>query len=427
MGKLRRYDVQTRQLSAADFDLPKIQNGTVFQSGSDAIVTDFFNYPSSPTGHIVNDATAMRVSAVYSCVEKISVISSLPKHIYEQTPAGRQRVDHDCWPLLNTEPCDAWTAASFWEREITSMLLRGDGLAEIIRAGKYSNKVAKIQPLHRETVFISMVDGRLKYKITDLNGKSYSRDQDDILHFPGFGFNGFHGMSVIQYAARNGIGIALAADTYSSEFFGNGQRPDYLLTTDGSLTPTQVVATKDALENQHRGIGNRFKPLVLQGGLKMQPLTMSAEDSQLLETRKFQVVDVCMAFGVPPQLIGAQDSTAGWAGSSLEQLNLGFTKYTLRGHIARMQQEINRKLFKNTKYFVEFNLDAFLEGDSKTQAEYFSKAVGGPGSQGWMSVNEVRKLKNLTPDTSDNSKYDSVIQSGSTITTTGKANDSATA
>jgi HK97 family phage portal protein len=427
MGRRLRHNIHTRELSAADFAAPSIQNTSFYQSGNTS-GTDFFNLPSaSPSGHVVNDITAMRVSAVYSCVEKIAVISSLPKHIYEQTSSGQQRIDHDYWALLNTEPSAAWTAASFWEREITSMLLRGDGLAEIIRPNQYSSKVSGIKPLLRESVFISMSGDRLAYKITGLDGKTYTRDQDDVLHFPGFGFNGFHGMSVIQHAAKNGIGIALAADTYSAEFFANGQRPDYLLTTDGTLSADQRKATKESLEDQHRGVGNRFKPLVLQGGLKMQPLSMTAEDSQLLETRKFQVVDVCMAFGVPPQLIGAQDSTAGWAGSNLEQLNLGFAKYTLRGHIARIVQEINRKLFKNTKYFIEFNLDAFLEGDSAAQAAYFSKAVGGPGSQGWMKVNEVRKLKNLPADDSNEGKYDSVILSGSKPLTTGQPNDTTTA
>jgi HK97 family phage portal protein len=405
--------------------MPAINNSTFFQSGDSG--SDFFNLPSaSPSGHVVNDISAMRVSAVYSCVEKIAVIASLPKHIYEKTTGGQERVDHDYWNLLNAEPCDAWTAASYWEREITSMLLRGDGLAEIIRPGKYSAKVAKIQPLIRESVFIYQADGRLAYRITGLDGKTYTRDQDDILHFPGFGFNGFHGMSVIQHAAKNGIGIALAADTYSSEFFANGQRPDYLLSTEGSLSDKQKTDTKESLENQHRGVGNRFKPLILQGGLKMQPISMTAEDSQLLETRKFQVVDVCMAFGVPPQLIGAQDSTAGWAGSSLEQLNLGFAKYTLRIHIARLQQELNRKLFKNTKFFVEFNLDAFLEGDSKSQAEYFAKAAGGPGSQGWMTVNEIRRLKNLPADESFDGRYNSVVKSGDKPVPTGSTNDTAT-
>jgi HK97 family phage portal protein len=415
MGRLKqRYNLHSRELSDADWALPSLKNATYYQSGELSQGADFFNLPLSPSGIAVTENTAMRTAAVYSCVEKIAVIASLPKHIYEQSKTGvSQRVEHDYWNLLNTEPSEAWTAASFWERTIASILLRGDGLAEIIRAGKYSPKILKIQPLYQQNVFIHIIDGRLKYKITGVNGESYTRDQDDILHFPGFGFNGYHGMSVIQYAAHNGIGIALAADQYSSEFFANGQRPDYVLTTDGTLSKEQTVATREALENQHKGLGNRFKPLVLQGGLKVTPISMTAEDSQLLETRKFQVVDVCMAFGVPPQLIGAQDSTSGWAGSSLEQLNLGFTKYTLRGHIARISQEINRKLFKNTKYYVELNLDAFLEGDSKSQAEYFSKAVGGPGSQGWMSVNEIRKLKNLRPDESNNNNYDNVIQSGS--------------
>lgn len=416
MGRLN-HSVHTRELGPDDWALPDLQNSNYYE-GSSAVNqgSDFFNLSPSPTGHVVNDRTAMRVAAVYSCVEKISVISTLPKQIYELSANGqRTRIDHDYWPLLNTEPTPAWTAASFWEREIASMLLRGDGLAEIVRGkSRYSSVAVGLRPLHREQVFIYQANDQLQYKITSLDGKVRVLSQDDILHLPGFGFNGFHGMSVIQYAAHNGIGIALAADTYSSEFFGNGQRPDYLLTTEGNLTKDQAQFAKESLENQHRGIGNRFKPLVLQGGLKMQPLTMSASDSQLLETRKFQVVDVCMAFGVPPQLIGAQDSTAGWAGSSLEQLNLGFTKYTLRGHIARFQQEINRKLFKNTKYLCEFDLSAFLEGDTAAQAAYFSTAIGGTGSQGWMTVNEVRKQNNLQPDDSNDGKYDTVIQIGST-------------
>lgn len=425
MGKRLRYSIHDRELSNADFGLPAINNSTIYQQGSSA--NDFFNLQLSSTGHVVNHVTAMRVAAVYACVEKISVIASLPKHIYEKTADGRKRVDHDYWGLLNTEPSAAWTAASFWEREIAMMLLRGDGLAEIIRAGKYSPKAVAIQPLHWENVFVSLVNGRLLYRITGLDGKSYVRDQDDILHFPGFGFNGFHGMSVIQHAARSGVGIALAADNYSSEFFANGSRPDFVLTTDGTLSDAQKESVKKSLEERHTGQGNHHKPLVLQGGLKVEPLTMTAEDSQLIETRKFEVVDICMSFGVPPQLVGAQDSTSGWAGSSLEQLNLGFTKYTLRSHISRVTQEINRKLFKGTKLFVEFNLDAFLEGDSAAQAAYFSKAVGGPGSQGWMSVNEVRKLKNLPPDDSNDGSYDNVIKSGTKPLLTGQPNDTAAA
>lgn len=425
MGRLKRHSIHTRELTANDWALPTVQNSTTVYQTADS-GTDFFNLPSSPAGIAVTDNSAMTVSAVYSCIEKIAVIASLPKHIYEKTADGRQRVDHPYWDYLNTEAAPAWAASSFWERMITMMLLRGDGLAEIVRPFSKSDTnpgIAKIVPLNRAAVWIYQDGSYLKYRVTHTNGKTYVLDQSDVLHFPGFSFNGFHGMSVIQHAARTGVGISLAASQYSAEFFGNNARPDYVLATDGTLTKDQTVATRDAIDAQHRGVGNRFKPLVLQGGLKVMPLNMTPEDSQLLETRKFSVIDVCMAFGVPPQLIGAQDSTAGWAGSSLEQLNLGFTKYTLRGHIARFTQEINRKLFKNTPYFCEFNLDAFLEGDSASQAAYFSKAVGGPGSQGWMTVNEVRKIMNMPAD--DNADFDSVIQSGTQPQ--GFSNDPATA
>lgn len=395
--------------------LQPINNATLSYDGSNAL--DFFNLPINPSGYPVTETTAMRVAAVYACVEKISVISGLPKHIYERTPTGSQRIDHDYWPLLNTQPSENWTAASMWEREIQSMLLRGDGIAKIERA-KPSGKIIGIKPYLRENAHIQIDStGKIAYRLTEpYTGKQDYASKEDILHFPGFGFNGYHGMSVIQYAASSGIGIALSADQYSAEFFANGQRPDYLLTTEGSLSPQQKADTKKALEDQLGGIGNRHKPLILQGGLKIQTISLSAEDSQLLQTREFEVVNICIAFGVPPQLIGAKDSTAGWAGSSLEQLNLGFAKYTLKGHINRMEQELNRKLFPgNPKYFVKFNLDAFLEGDSKTQAEVFSKAAGGPGQQGYMSVNEIRKLKNLPPDS--NPIFNQVIVSGSNTQT----------
>jgi len=379
---------------------------------SDSNAMDFFSYPGNPSGYPVTDTTAMRVAAVYACVEKISVIAGLPKHIYERTKTGSERIDHDYWPLINTQPTENWTAASMWEREIQSMLLRGDGVARLIRQGR-TGKITEIVPYIRENVAILRgSNGKIAYRFTDpYSHKQEQVKADDVLHIPGFGFNGFHGMSVIQYAAHSGIGIALSADQYSSEFFANSARPDYLLTTDGTLNEQQQKQTRKVLEERHTGIGNRHKPLILQGGLKIMPISMTSEDAQLLQTREFETVNICIAFGVPPQLIGVKDSSAGWAGSSLEQLNLGFAKYCLKGHITRIEQELNRKLFNLApKYFVKINLDAFLEGDSKTQAEYFSKALGGPGVQGFMSVNEVRKLKNLPPDPDD--KFNSVIESG---------------
>jgi len=397
-----------------------IQNSTFSLNSQEAI--DFFSMPKAGLFN-VNETTAMRVAAVYGCVEKISVIATLPKHIYERTATGSQRIDHDYWPLLNSQPNDKWTAASMWERNIHSMLLRGDGFDRLIKHSR-TGKITGLVPYLRENVFVMRgYGGAISYRLTDAyTGEQYVATPDEVVHIPGFGYNGYHGMSVIQYAARSGIGVALSADESSAEFFSNGQRPDYVITAPTDLKKEQREALKQSLEDNHRGLGNQHKPLILFGGMDVKPLSLTAEDAQLIQTQQFQIMNICIAFGVPPQLVGVMESSKGWAGSSLEQLNLGFAQYTLKQHIGRMEQELNRKLFPgNQKYFIKFNLDAFLEGDSAAQAQYFNKALGGPGAQGWMSVNEARALKNLPPD--PNPKYDQVIESGA-LTTIGTNNAS---
>jgi HK97 family phage portal protein len=126
-------------------------------------------------------------------------------------------------------------------------------------------------------------------------------------------------------------------------------------------------------------------------------VSLSAEDSQLLEARKFQVIDIARAFGVPPHLIGETSASTSW-GTGIESMGRGFVRFTLQPYLVRIEQEINRKLFRTAKYFVEFNRDALLEGDSKGQADYFRAALGGPGTgPGWMTVDDVRRVKNLPP------------------------------
>lgn len=113
-------------------------------------------------------------------------------------------------------------------------------------------------------------------------------------------------------------------------------------------------------------------------------------------TRKFEVEEIARIFGVPPHMIATEKSTS-W-GSGIEQMSIGFVRYTLSRYTDPMRQEANRKIWPRSRiYFGEFNKDALLDGDSKTQGEYFGKALGGPGSQGWMTINEVRRLKNLRP------------------------------
>jgi HK97 family phage portal protein len=135
----------------------------------------------------------------------------------------------------------------------------------------------------------------------------------------------------------------------------------------------------------------------LAEGGEVHELSISPIDMQLLESRRYEREDICQAMGVPPVLIGDNDKTSSW-GTGIEQITLGFVRYTIKPHLVRWEEELNRKLFRNAGPFVEFNLDALLRGDSKAQAESFRAAIGGPGTgNGYQTVNEIRRIKNLPP------------------------------
>ena len=350
------------------------------------------------SGLNVTAESAMRVSAVYACVRLIAgAISSMPAHIYRQSGQMRERVDGDpLWWLLNEQPTARFTAAAMWEQVATHMLLRESGFVYIARNAAGIPRELIPLPYNAVRAYRSDDGSRLQYSIEDV--KRWGADQDDMLHFPGFGFDGLKAMSVIQYAARNAAGNAMAMDEYSGKFFAGGAHPSIVLSTDKSMTEPQRDALREAFAAKYSGLPNAHKlPLVLTEGIKHDTLSINADDAQLLDARKFQVVDIARAFGVPPHKIGETSAATSW-GTGQEQMAIGFVRYTLQPHLVRIEQEINRKLYRTAGRFIEFNRAAAMQGDSKSENEAFKAALGGPGAgPGHMSVDEVRRIKNLPP------------------------------
>lgn len=346
------------------------------------------------SGVAVNEASAMRVTAVYACVRLIAgAIASLPLAVYRRTDEGRERVRNDLWWLLNEQPCPTVSAAVFWEYLLAQMLLSGDALAEIERGR--GGAIRELIPLDSRAVGIRNVSGRLRYEFFR-DGQWLGRDQDDILHIPGFGFDGTRGMSVIRHAAREAIGLALAAEAFSSRFFASGAHPDVALKVPGKMTQEQIDNLRRIWASKYGGAHNASLPIVLTEGTDLKEVTLSAQDSQLIEARRFQVADIARAFGVPPHMVGETDKSTSW-GSGIEQQGIGFVQYTLAPHLNRIEQEINRKCFRTERLFVEFNVEGLLRGDSKARAEYYTRALGGTQNPAWMTPNEIRQLENLPP------------------------------
>lgn len=383
--------------------IANIAEGATIAS-SDIRMFEIFGDPRTASGAVVNSKTAMRNSAVYACVNLIAgSIAQLPLPIYERDGEVRKRIDHPYWWILNEQFSSVWPAAAGWEYLAAQVLLRGDGVAYIVR--NRSGQMTGLIPWPRERVEILDQERssprdprRLQYTFFDDEGY-FVADQDDVLHLPGFGFNGRRSMSVIQWGARNGIGIALQGDEHAGLFFSGGGKPEVAIRAPAAMTQPQQEDFRAAWVAKYNGLGgarNTKIPLILTEGLDIKELTMSAVDQQLLESRQWQVIDIARAFGVPPHMIGETSKATSW-GAGIEQMGIGFVKLTLGPHLRRFKDELNRKLFRTARNFIEHNVDGLMAGDSKAQAMYFGKALGGPGAQGWMTINEVRRLKNLPP------------------------------
>lgn len=385
-----------------DSGADKEQNGETGKKQYSQDVLDAFGVDTgSSSGISVTPTNALRVATVYACVAKLAGgISTLPLKIYETDGKERSELPKDhLWYLLNESPHIDFSAASAWENVSIANSLRGDAYWWIRR--RMNGQIKDLFPLPWSSVNpYRMPDGSIRYYVwyPEFGLKTWLEPMD-VLHFPGLGFNGLKSMSVIKYAARNATGNALAMDEYSGQFFRNGAHPSVILQFPAMMTPEQIETLQAQFVKKYSGIENARKiPLILTEGGSAHELSISAEDSQLLEARKFQVVDIARAFGVPPHMIGETSASTSW-GSGIEAMTRGFFTYTLQQNLIRIEQELNRKLYpRNYARRIEYDREALLEGDTGAQASYFRAALGGPGTGlGWMTVDEVRGRKNLSP------------------------------
>lgn len=393
-------DTVRNAVPALDGSGSGVSNATLSSLSSWEELSDSFR--GSRLLHAINPDSALRSTAVYACVRLIAgTIAALPLRIYERVSFEERRVatDHPVLPLIAREPNATLSAMVFWEAVVWHLLLRGNAYALIRR--KRNGRAIGLELLGAGCAQPEWkrLDGlpRLIYHVTTDEG-TRTYDQDDVLHFPCFGWNGTRAFTPISYAGQNAIGISLAADEHSAAFFGNGARTDIAITFPKKVDKNQAEAIRDYWVRAHGGPDASAwrRPAVLGDDAKIQQLSMTSEDAQLLEARKYQIVDIARIFGVPPHLIAETEKSTSW-GSGIEEQNRGFLVYTLMPHIERIEQELDRKLVRSPEHYAEFDLSGLLRADSKSRAEIYKAAIGGTQNPGWMTRNEIRRAENLAP------------------------------
>lgn len=339
--------------------------------------------------------TPMLLSTVYRCVDVISdAVAQLPLETYEIDTGGFKRpyVEHPTYRLMNEEPNEDMTRFTFFKTMIAATLLQGNGYAYIERDHKgHPEQFVYIPGSHIGIEWIIDQYGirRKRYRIANFKDLVEPRD---MIHILNFSYDGIVGVSTLTHA-RQTLGIATDSEAHASGFFKSGA------STAGVLSLKAGRLSKEQKEQIYREWENRVHPItgrpngivVLEGDQGYSPITINPKDSQLLESRQFNVVDICRFFSVSP--VKAFDLSKS-SYSTVEATQLAFLTDTVAPMITKIELELQRKLFlpsERDRIKIEFNTSALLRADKAAQAKYMREMF----QSGAFSPNEWRKENNL--------------------------------
>jgi HK97 family phage portal protein len=344
-------------------------------------------------GMRVTADSALQLSAVYACVRIIaSQFASLPFTLYRNRPdGGKDRVtDHPVYQLIARRPNPYQNAFEWREMLAGHLALRGNAYNQIVADAR--GNITALMPLHPDRMQILMqADGGYSYRYTDRNGHFIPFSRGEIWHLRGLSIDGIIGLSPIALA-RNALGGAQAAQDYGARFFANDATPSGgWVEYPGSFKDKQAREQfRESLQEAQSGI-NHGKLAVFEFGMKYHQISVTPEDAQFLETRRFHVTDIARWFGVPPHKIGDLDRATN---NNIEQQALEFVQETLGPMAERWEASIEAELlFDDEDLEAGFQFSQLMRGDSQSRATFYNMGI----NAGWLTRNEARIAENLNP------------------------------
>jgi HK97 family phage portal protein len=352
------------------------------------------------SGEAVSIETALNHSVVWACNRIISETVAMLPLVMLQTVKDTKRVayEHPAYGLLHDAPSEEMTAMGYRSTETSHCVLSGNAYSQIIRRSGTGTAI-ELHPLQPAQVWPDREKSgqkRLVYCVKEGNApdKTFTivkGKPQDILHLRGLGWDGIQGFSVITMG-RQSIGTALATERNVARFYANGGRIPYILKMKQRFkTDQDFEKFRSEWEKTYAEPG---RAPILENDMEYEKTGLSMVDSQLLETRLFDIHEICRWFLVSPHLVGDLSRATF---SNIEQLALEFVKMTLSTWITRWEQELWRCLLtpeeKGQGYFFKHNLNALLRGDFLTRMQGYSTML----QNGIACIDEVRDLEDWNP------------------------------
>lgn len=367
------------------------RSGSKQQKGTQ-ITLPSTNAVSAPV--VVGEEAALQLSTAWACVRLlVETMSTLPLSVFERVGLDRKIADdHNLTYVLTKKPNKRQTPTEYRQTQLLNLVLHGNSYSRIERNS--AGQIIALYPYSSEQIEVKVLeDGTIIY-YHYVNGNVNAIAAENMLHIKLFG-NGIVGLSPLGYA-RVTMGIAAATDQYAGSFFANGAKPGGILMIDKVLNDQQREAVRRNFADLTEGAENSHRLFVLEANMKYEQVSFSAEDSQMLQTRTFNIEDIARFFGVPSFLINNTAGTTTW-GTGIEQMMLGFYTLTIRPYLKLIEDSYNTHLLPPkewSKFYVEHNFDALLRADSKGRAEFYGQMV----NNGLMTRNEARRKENMPTD-----------------------------
>lgn len=336
---------------------------------------------------------AMRLGAVYCAVNQISnSVAMLPINIFRYENGKKLKVNHNLYQILNVSPDKKYTSFQFMKMMVESVLLKGNAYAYIVR--DESLNVVSLQYIDSDYVTpMLQPDGSVKYIVV---GMQQAVDSINMIHLYLHLDQTFRGISTIKYASQ-ALETASEAEKHASNFFKGGANLSGLIKANVPLTNQQKKEIQDSWVSSFNSSANKVSVAILPQNLEYQPISVSPEDAELLETRKYDVINIARFFGISP--IKLFDMT-GISYNAYEAAQVEYLNDTILPWAKMIEAEYDRKLFKPSqvgKMVVAMDFAVLMSSDKESEANYYKSML----NSGIMSLNEVRDRLGLEPMTDE--------------------------
>lgn len=358
------------------FEQRAISFQTVWGSGGELIA-------ESNAGVAITGKNAFEIVAFFSAVSLISdTISSLPCDSFVRVDGERR--PYRPRPAWVDQPDVDTTRQAHYGAIVTSLLVYGNSYTRIYRDS--NGEVVNLVVLDPNTVEVKR--SAIGRKIFIVQGEEKTLTSDDVLHIIDLAEPGsLVGVSRVN-KLKDALGVATALQAYAARFFGQGSTTQGIIEFPGALTAEQAKNLVDGFDSRHRGWRKGHKTGVLSGGAKYVSTSVTNDQAQFLDSRRFAVEEMARAFNIPLHMMGIPN-TASYA--SVEQNNLQFISHTLRPILEKIEWSYSKLL--PDQAFLKFNFNALLRGDLQSRATSYSIMT----QAGIMSVNDARRLEDFAP------------------------------